>query len=407
MFRSFFGSFIFFSRFLFCAAFACGCAHAGTEDDIAPPFSFGGFGTLGLARTTGKDRLLRDISQPKGISHRWSARNDSVLGLQAGYRVNDRLGVALQGASFLRHDGSYHPRLTWAFLKYELTPRFSLRLGRAGSEFSMLSDSRRIGYSYLPARPRIDFYGTNPFAASDGINARLRWPVGNGVFRLEVFAGKSSESVPPYDLKGSRLLRGMLGYDSGDWQLRYIHARARLAGNILGTDTLRNTLVSLGATGAADDLALKNTVSRYHSLGFSYDDGLWQVLAAAKYVNYGAAVMENLRAVTWLIARKFGDFKPFIAYTWAKSSAKTINSGLSGPAFASINEAIAQTMVSSHLHRQTRTLGARWDFARNMDFKAQIDFVRGSKSSVLLLEDGVSRGSGKTKIFSLSLDFMF
>jgi hypothetical protein len=41
----------------------------------------------------------------------------------------------------------------------------------------------------------------------------------------------------------------------------------------------------------------------------------------------------------------------------------------------------------------------RWDFARNMGFKAEIDFVHDRRSSVLLLENGVSCGSGKTKIF--------
>ena len=63
-----------------------GISRADNSDDLdAARFSYGGFGTLGVARTAGgADRPLRDISQPKGISDTWSARNDSLLGLQAG-----------------------------------------------------------------------------------------------------------------------------------------------------------------------------------------------------------------------------------------------------------------------------------------------------------------------------------
>ena len=393
---------------LFFAALVCGSAHAGTDGGIdAPRFSLGGFGTLGFARSTGGEGLLRDVSQPKGISHRWSAHTDSVFGLQASYRLDDSLDAVVQGASFLRYDGSYRPRLTWAFLKYELTPRFSLRAGRIGTEFFMMSNSRRIGYSYLPVRPRVNFYGINPFATADGVDAHLKWPVGEGIFRLEAFAGKSSEKVLSYDIDGSRLFRGMLEYDQGYWQFRYIHARGKLAGNTRGLEALHSALRAEGANRAADALTVKDTVNRYHSFGITYDDGRWQTLLAATRVTSESPLLENLRAVTLLVARRFGDFRPFFAYTWAKSASKTLDSGLPNPAFAAINDAITQTMAASHLHCHTRALGVRWDFARNMDFKVEIDFIRNSKSSVLLSEGNVSHGNGRTKVFSLSLDFMF
>jgi hypothetical protein len=386
-----------------------GISRADNSDDLdAARFSYGGFGTLGVARTAGgADRPLRDISQPKGISDTWSARNDSLLGLQAGYRFDDALEAVVQGVTFLRDDGSYTPKLTWAFLKYDVTPRLALRFGRVGTEFLMQADSRQVGYSYLPVRPPIDFYGLIPFGSSDGVDARLRWPLGEGTLRLEALAGKASGDIPPYDLDGSRLLRGTLGYDWGHWQLRYIYAHARLSENVPGAEPLRRTLTQLGATAAADALTFKDAAVRYHSLGMTYDDGHWQVQAALNRIIQESTLMEGLHAATVLVARRFGDVTPFAGYTRARSSRKTLDSGLPNPAFAPINAAIAQAMASSHLHRHTGTLGVRWDCARNMDLKAQVDFIHGSKSSTLLFEDGTSGDDGQARVFSLSLDFVF
>jgi hypothetical protein len=393
---------------VFLAALACGSAHAGADGDMGDSrFSLGGFGTLGIVRSTGGEGLLRDISQPKGISRHWSARTDSVFGLQASYRMSDSFDAVVQGASFMRYDGSYRPKLTWAFLKYEVTPRFSLRLGRVSTDFLISANSRRIGYSHVPVRPPFDFYGINAFASADGIDANLRWPAGDGILRLEAFTGLANEDVPLMELKGSRLWRGMIGYDLGPWQFSYIHSRLRLTGSIPSMKPLHDALEQLGATPASNALAIEGAISYYRSLGTTYDDGNWQALAAVSHTTHRALMLESIRGATFRIARKFGDFRPFIAYTWAKSSGKSFDSGLPNPAFAPLNDAIMQAMASSHLHRQTRTLGVRWDFARNMDLKAQIDFIHGSKSSVLLSEDRVFQGDSRMKIFSLSLDFIF
>ena len=142
-------------------------------------FKFDGFGSLGIARSTnGEAEILRSLTPPEGITDHWSAKSDSILGLQASYRISDELETVAQAVSYLRDDGSFQPNITWAFLKYDVTPRFSMRFGRIGTEFLMLADSRLVGYSYLPVRPANEFYGIIPINYGDGIDARLRWPVG-------------------------------------------------------------------------------------------------------------------------------------------------------------------------------------------------------------------------------------
>jgi hypothetical protein len=102
-----------------------------------------------------------------------------------------------------------------------------------------------------------------------------------------------------------------------------------------------------------------------------------------------------------------GNVSPYIGYAWAKSSAKSLASGLSGPMAAAMDPVIADVLKRTHVDQQTTTLGLRWDFARNLDLKAQFDFVQGDASSTFLYNQVQSGWDGRTTVFSLALDFVF
>ena len=127
--------------------------------DEQPAFTLQGFGTLGAARTTSNEvEFVRDLSQPRGASQTWDARVDSVLGLQANWQINPQLEAVAQLVSRYRYDRTFTPEFSWAYLKYEPSPNLSLRAGRLGTEFFMMSDSRLVGYSFLTVRPPGDFF---------------------------------------------------------------------------------------------------------------------------------------------------------------------------------------------------------------------------------------------------------
>ena len=62
-----------------------------------------------------------------------------------------------------------------------------------------------------------------------------------------------------------------------------------------------------------------------------------------------------------------------------------------------------------HLDQKTFTLGARWDFRRNMALKAQVDMIRGSPESIYLRPPNsiTPQFDGRINVFSLTLDFAF
>ena len=397
---------------------SCGLVFAQTPDVEFSPFSLRGFGTFGVARSTNADaEFLRSVLQPRGISNRWTARDDAVFGLQTNYRFNSATEVVVQGVSHYRYDASYRPALTWAFVKYDLNPRLSFRLGRIGTEFLMQSDSRMVGYAYLPVRPNVDFFGALPINYGDGADVQVRWPLGDGVLRGGGFAGVAREALPGYDLDGSRMLKGSFGYDQGPWQMRYIYAQARLANDIPFMADLRNALTGMSLLGfgptpaaAARSLGLAGNVSRYQSFGVSSDDGALQAQFALSSIRHDYVLFDDSQSGYVLAGYRIGRVSPFIGYSWGRSKTKALNTGLSSlanPTFAAINAGVTNALMKTHLDGHTVSLGARWDFARNMDIKAQVDFVNGDPSSVISFKNVAPGWDGKTTVFSVALDFVF
>lgn len=367
-----------------------------------------GFGTLGYASSSNNSgEFLRDLSQPTGVGSSGGLQIDSILGLQANYRINDSLEFTAQAVSHERYDGTFNPEVTWALLKYDMSPRITLRVGRIGTEFLIQSDSRMVGYSYLQVRPPVNFYGIVPINYADGADVQLRLPLADGVLKGSLYLGEAREKLPPYDVNGSPVRSVSLGYEKGAVQVRLIHAESDLANSMLGLAPLRDQLSSMGAFAAANALDMKGTRSAYDSIGIAYDDGSWQVQAALNAVTHGTVLTENSNAGYVTVARRIGNVNPFIGYSWALSTAKSLNSGLNGPAAAVVDPVIAQVLQRSHQNQQTSTLGLRWDFARNLDLKAQLDFVQGDAASSLLYDHQQPAWDGRTTVFSLAMDFVF
>ena len=378
-------------------------------DTTASRFTLSGFGTLGLVRASNPDAdPLRDVSQPEGATQKWSARTDSIVGVQGNLRLQPELEVVTQVVSHYRQDGSFRPEVTWAFAKFEPNPRLQFRAGRVGTEFLMQSDSRMVGYSYLPVRPNIDYFGGVPINYADGADAQVRWPAGDGVVRASVFVGVAREKLRTYETNGSPVTKASLGYDQGAWQFRYIHARSRLANSNESMRPLLGALTASGASRFAQSMDFKGSASAYNSLGTSYDDGTWQAQLAINAIQHETSAIENSQAGYLLVGRRMGNWSPFVIFSRSKSAAKQLDTGLVGPNFSQLNQAVKVLSTRSHLDSQTLSLGARWDFARNMDLKFQIDRSTGGSPPASLLYGDVKPGwNGKTTLLSVALDFVF
>lgn len=385
-----------------------GMAHAET-DGGAGAFSLRGFGTIGLARSSSEHAgFVRDLAQPVGIKGgKWSGRIDSVFGVQANWRATAELELVGQAVSRLHYDRSHNPEVMWAFAKWEPDPRLAMRAGRIGADFMMLADSRLVGYSYLPARPPTDFFGPLFFSHFDGADASVTVPLGAGLVRGKLFAGKTQEksagTLGTWDTSGSPVRGAVLDYATGPWQIRANVARIRFADD-MNTASLTDPLRMIGADAAADSLRAKDTATRFLSLGVVYDQGPLQVQGMLNRIRQETALFQNSYAGYLLAGYRLGTLTPYAGASWWKTRSRT---GLPVVQDAALDAAYRQFIAGSHVDRTTYTLGTRWDLRDNMALKFQWDAVRASAATGFSFANVDAGWNGRTDVLSLTLDFVF
>jgi hypothetical protein len=346
-------------------------AHAdSTIDTVDQHVTFNGFGTLGVVHSgySQADFIGRvDQVHGAGYSRNWSATPDSDLGLQANVTLTDALSGVVQVLSREEGDGNYKPDVEWANLNYQITSDLGVRLGRILLPSYQHSETQNVGYTLPWVRVPIEITYTDTAEHSDGLDVLYRWKTGSITQSLQAQWGTTTENLP-----------GTLFDD----------ARAHV---VLFSDTLQygDTSVHL-VYQKFDALGVPPVRFRLVSAGFTYDPGAWFVTGDSNYTQdkyFGDFL-------SWYVSGgvRFGRFTPYAIY----STTETPSVGTSG----------LRKLGDEH----TVSAGVRWDFAKNLDFKLQLQHVTiGSlddPASFTNLQPGARVGD-RANVLSLALDFVF
>jgi hypothetical protein len=336
---------------------------------MQPMFALNGFGTLEQAHSTARyGDYVFDNLQPLGIgrSRDWSGNPDSRIGLQLTSNITPQLSGVLQIVSEYRWNDTYTPFVNWANLKYAFTPDFSVRIGRIALASFLASDSRKIGFSNITARPPVEVYSLLALKTSDGVDAVYRTHFDNITDSTTILFGKA-------------LVTNVRGVD--------VHSK-----DVWG---VFNT-VEFGATtlhAAYQERNVDNQkppLGKFMSVGFNHDPGDWFASGEwVKAINYNGNKLKIPR-VAWDVngGRRFGDFAPYITIS---ALCPEVNTG------------------TIPIAQRTYATGVRWDFKRNMDLKLQLDHVHlgdGSYGTLLNVVPGSPKG-GQFNVVSLVADFIF
>lgn len=373
------------------------------------PFSLQGFGTLGAARTTTNDvEFVRDLSQPDGVSRHWSPKVDSVLGVQAAWRLSPVFETVVQATSRYGSDGNFKPEIAWAFAKFDPAPNLTLRAGRLGTEFFMLADSRWVGYSFLTVRPPGDYFWYLPFYSIHGADAAYTVSLGDSLIRTKIFYGLSNGKIPlaneQWDIEGSPMAGVYVEYQAGAWQVRGSYANIRFRNDLPLAATLKQGLNYDLTPAQANYLSTRDSRTHYYSLGVLYDQGPWQAQLMLNHIDQGSNALENSNGGYALVGYRVGQVTPYLGYSWIKSREKTRL--VTGNALT--DGVTDYVMGDSHSDQKTSFIGVRWDALHNVAIKAQWDAIRGDKTSYFpYRKDDRAHWDGKTDVFSLTVDFVF
>lgn len=334
-----------------------------------PLWAINGFGTLGAIHSSeSRGDFVFDNLQPQGVgrSHDWSVDVDSRAGVQLTANLTPQWSAVLQVVSEYRWDNSYAPTVNWANVKYAFTPDLSVRVGRIALAAFLASDSRKIGYSNITARPPAEVYRLQVLRDSDGVDLSYRTrfgDVGNTVTLLY----------------GQRTVTNTRGVDVHSTGVRGLF------------DTVERGALTLHLAAIARHVDNQNPpLGKFLSLGAGYDPGPWFASAEwVKAINFDANGVKAIRAAWYLTAGwRVDAFAPYVTVAELR------------PLTATASAPVAQHSYAA---------GVRWDVARNLDLKLQLDQLRAGDNSYGTLQNvaaGTPRG-GRVRLLSVVADFVF
>jgi hypothetical protein len=393
---------------------------ASGEDPATSMFSFSGFGTLGVVHSS-EDRadFASSVLKPSGAgyTHPWSAAVDSRIAGQVNARFTSQLSAMVQVISEQLSDNTYRPQFEWANLKYQLTPEFSIRAGRIVLPTFLVSDSRNVGYANPWVRTPVEIYTLVPVTNSDGVDASYRMQAGDFVHTVSGSYGGTNVNLTAGGRTQVRrlwVISETAEYGAAALHISYSQARFNVKLNTL--EALFAGFRQFGPQGAAlaDRYDPDDKVAQFIALGAMYDPADWFVMG-----EWGKRSLHSVfgRSTAWYVSGGYrvAQFTPYLTYAETTANSNTSDPGLTvsaltpylaGPA-TGLNAGLNAVLGSIAIQR-TISVGARWDFMKNVDFKLQYDHMRlgaGSPGTLTNLQPDFRPG-GSVNLFSATIDFV-
>lgn len=390
-----------------------GGAQAQAAGDSA--FSFSGFGTLGLVKSSSDTGKYALYSQPRGADTSVTGEVDSKLGLQVTARANAMFSGTVQVLTKQDGKGKFTPGLEWAFVKAQVSPNLALRLGRMGGPFFAVSDFRDVGYANTWLRPPQDVYGQVPVSHFDGADVSYQTSLGSATVTAQLYGGKSSSYVTGVKVE----LDKVLGFNAsaeleGGVTLRVGHVSSKLTAHSTTLATivagLRNPqLAALSPRFAAlgNELDGTNKTATFTGIGASYDQGDW--LANFEYTQRRTdSYVSDTNGWYFTLGHRFGKFTPYLTLSKLKvADANAVNDiPAPTPGLAQLKGGVSLVLAGQATDQKTTGLGLRWDAYRNIAIKAQYERIQ-PKTQGLFLVPVNGTVVGNVNVYSIAVDTVF
>jgi len=348
----------------------------------SPTFTYGGFGSLGVSHSSQDlgDYVL-ESTMPKGAgrSYSWSASNNSRLAAHVNANFTPKVSAIFQVITEYHSDGTFRPEIEWANIKYALTPNAYVRAGRIALPTFLDSESRDVGYTYTWVHPPVDLYHQLIIPSSDGVDAMYRFEIGEAENSIKALYGTNTLDRPT-SVSTSNDLWGI--FDTLELSRTTFHA-----GYQRRNSSSQNLLTGvIGPWIPNSDL----------SFGALYDPGDW--FAMSEWIQRRSK--SKVEAMYISAGYRINKYTPYVTYS--QNSTGSFLPGYTTPTAAEFK--------SANRSQSTVSLGVRWDFMKNTDFKLQYDQVTLSDNSngyLINVPANVNLYGSTFHVISAVVDFVF
>jgi hypothetical protein len=300
----------------------------------------------------------------------WSLARESLVGLQAKYQLTDKLSATVQAVSRASEHGK--PEVDWAYLSWDIAPDTTIQAGRRRLPIYAYSDSVYIGYTLPWVRVPQDIYGWE-VGAYNGVNIRHSRSFGDWAVAGTVFAGQETTR------DNTEMRKIYFGHRVDDDWKHILGGYLDVSNDVFGVRLIymQNAInQSLYPEGEAPTFE-RGTRQKIIGLSGSIDYGNWLVRAEANRFMRPSLDYKS-SSFTTTVGYRIGKFTPMVGFSTYKEK-QTAN-------------------YTETQNDNTRFVGVRWDFRKNMDLKVQWDSVKDSSAYDF---------TKNAKMVSVALDVLF
>jgi hypothetical protein len=377
-------------------ALGAGTASAATVD-------VSGFGTAGVVFTDTEDAEFIRSSQARGADSNGDVGVDSIAGIQATVHVTDKISGTTQILLRRLYGEGFELDSPLAFIKYQATKDFAVRVGRVSLPVFLVSDFRQVGFANTWIRPPIEVYGQVPLDNVDGLDVLYSGEAGPVSLTGQAFYGKTDIELAASDVSVKNFWGVNFSATMGPLTLRAGRVESKLTLDSTQANALLAGLRQAGFTALANELAPVEKDSAFTAFGALLDWNNLIVQAEVTDSKVGGFPPDTAGRYA-LVGYRVSKMTPYAIYAErevesARTSTVVPRVGPLIPLAMGVNALIAGT------EQNTTSLGLRWDAASSVAVKFQYDHVDPEGAGLF---GNVKAGfDGPVNVFGVAVDVVF
>jgi len=367
-------------------------------------FKINGFASFGV-NTSDEEKFTPYFTQ---INDKESYLEDSILGIQMTFKVNDKLDAVAQLIAEAKED--YNLKAEWAYLSYQVNDDWKVRAGRLRVPFYAASEYLDVGYAYPWARPPLEIYTTIPFKSYNGFDTFYNFNASGFDITLQAMHG-IEHFTNPTGAFDTIMTGAYVNVNYDDFSFRVGRTHATINGEFAAPDGALEQFEALAeffpeeVAAVVDIFSLKAFDVDYSGIALGYDNGSLLILTEATDLVYNDVDLTRIFAANATIGYRYNQWLPYVGVSRTYTTEEANYTKVFG---AMIVEATG-SIGFAPMEQTTYSAGLRWDIKQGVSIKTQWDHITDLADTTGLLasnEMGATPDNG-INIYSLVIDAVF
>lgn len=179
-----------------------------------------GFYTLDFTYSDNELGLVSNDRESRSYEDDAGGLNNSLMGGQLEFLINDNLSSFFQGKAFFDQDDDTKTTLDWAYLSYDFGDDTTVRGGKFLVPLLQGTELRSISYSRLWARPLIPIDGASGFNEYTGFEVLKHIHQGFNSWHLQLSTGKPNHEEEDGEIESKNMLLLAARYQAESFWIR-------------------------------------------------------------------------------------------------------------------------------------------------------------------------------------------